>query len=153
VPAGGRGDHLVGDTRRQHRLAPRHGADRLDHLRWRRVFEQKAARSELQGPQHHVVGVEGGEHEDPGRVRLGQQQLGGGQSVLVGHPDVHQHDLGPQLTDHAHGLQAVPGLADEVQVGLATENEAQPGPHHRVVVHDHQSCHDVKPPTAAGRRE
>src|SRR3954470_19508815 len=45
--------------------------------RGRGVFDQEAARARLQRGEHELVGVEGGEDDDRGRVGLGGEQAGG----------------------------------------------------------------------------
>ena len=73
--------------------------DRPDDLRRRRVLEQEAGRARLQRAQDQLVGVEGRQHDHRGRVGLLAQQPGRGDPVDLGHPDVHQHDVGPVAVD------------------------------------------------------
>ena len=53
----------------------------------------------------------------------------------LGHPDVHQDDVGMAAGSLGHGLEPVAGLGDDVDVGLVGEQQPEAGPHHRLVVH------------------
>jgi MMPL family protein len=64
------------------------------------------------GAQDVVVGVEGREDDDLGRVRLRAQQLGGREAVGAWHPDVHQHHVGLALGHRMRDLSTVRGLPD-----------------------------------------
>ena len=57
-------------------------------------------------------------------------------AVELGHPDVEQAHVGPQLAGQRHGLTAVGRLADHLDVGLGVEDHAQPGPDDLLVVGD-----------------
>ena len=68
----------------------------------------------LYGAQRAVdvlVEVERGDHDDPGRLRVGGERAGGLESVEAGHPDVHEHDVGAQPPGERHGVDAVARLA------------------------------------------
>ena len=58
---------------------------------------------------------------------------GGGDPVHVGHPDVHQHDVGLQR-GAAVKLSSVGGLADDVDGGVGGQDHPQSGAHEGVVV-------------------
>ena len=83
-----------------------------------------------------LVGVEGGQHDHPGRVGLGVQRPGRLEAVEHRHPDVHQHDVGAALGAQRHARPAVGGLADDLEVGLAAEHQRERRPDQRVVVDD-----------------
>lgn len=111
----------------------------MEDLRGRRVLEDEPGGSGAQGPQHLFVGVEGGEHDDLGRVRAAPQPLGRRESVRPRHPDVHEDDVRAGAVDERHDLVTVGGLADDLHVLGTAQHEGQPGPHQRVVVDEEQS--------------
>jgi hypothetical protein len=59
---------------------------------------------------------------------------GGGQAIDPGHPDVHQHYVGPQGAGRADGLGAVGGFPDDVDVISEVEDGPQPEPDEVLVV-------------------
>ena len=72
--------------------------------------------------------------------------------VEPGHPDVHQHDVGPQPRRGLEALAAVGGLADDLDVVAAAEHQRQRRPDERVVVdHEHpdararHAAHGIQP--------
>jgi hypothetical protein len=66
-----------------------------------------------------LVDLERREHEHPygGEGLVGGDLTGGGQSVHVGHPYVHQHDVRLRVVGQRHDLLAVRGLADHLEIG------------------------------------
>ena len=68
----------------------------------------------------------------------------------LGHGDVHEDDVGPQLLGQADGLVAVAGLAHDVEA-LVGHRPAQALAQHPVVVGQHQpDGHVVPPPWSVG---
>ena len=59
---------------------------------------------------------------------------GGLDPVEDGHAHVHEHDVGPVELDQAHGVGAVGGLADDLEVVLGLEDHAEPLAQQRLVV-------------------
>ena len=59
---------------------------------------------------------------------------GGGDAVDARHLHVHEHDVGAQLAGQLDGLGAVPGLADDLDVGLDRQDQPEPGADQRLVV-------------------
>src|SRR5436309_14866417 len=108
--------------------------DRADDLRRWGVLEQEAGRAGLQRAQDELVGVEGREHDDGGRVGLRGEQPGGSDAVELRHADVHQDHVGAVEVYRAEHLAAVRGLGDHVEVRGAGEHDPQAGAHERVVV-------------------
>ena len=82
--------------RGQHRFAAGDGVDGVDDVGGCGVFEEEAAGSGAQGGEHVVVEMERGQHDDVGGSGQLVEVFGGGDPVHVGHPDVHQHDVGLQ---------------------------------------------------------
>ena len=65
---------------------------------------------------------------------------------MLGHPDVEQADVGPQLAGERHRLAPVGGLADHLDVGLGVEDHRQPGADELLVVGDeHADGHRAAP--------
>ena len=65
--------------------------------------------------------------------------------MRIGDERMDSHEflsVGPQATCRLDTFDAVACLGDDTQVGLAAEDEGEPGPHHRVVV-DEQQIVDV----------
>ena len=56
------------------------------------------------------------------------------QPVHLGHGHVHDDDIRVGLLDQRHGVQAVAGFADDLQVRVVLENAAEPLADQRVVV-------------------
>ena len=117
-----------------------------------------------QGGEHVVVEMERGQHDDVGRSGQLVEVSGGGDPVHVGHPDVHQHDVGLQRGGCGEGVSSVGGFADDVDGGVGAQDHPQSGAHegvvvdeertgrHRLVVHrDHvRSAETRKWPSAVG---
>src|SRR3954447_21334152 len=95
----------------------------------------------LQRAQDELVGVEGREDDDGGRVGLRGEQAGGSDSVELRHADVHEDDVGAVEVDRAEHLAAVRGLGDHVEVLGAGEHDPQAGAHERVVVDEQDADH------------
>ena len=87
--------------------------------------------------EHLLVGVHRQHHD----LDLGQGRAdlpGGLDAVDLGHRDVHQDDLGPQLVGQADGLLAVTGLTDHVEA-LVDHRPTEPFAQHAMVVGQHQA--------------
>src|SRR5699024_10021731 len=64
-------------------------------------------------------------------------ELGGRlESVEVGHPDVHQHDVDVAGVDGGERVLSVAGLDDDRDVLGAAEDHGEPGTHEGVVIDD-----------------
>ncbi len=59
--------------------------------------------------------------------------------VELGHADVHQDDVGLQPLGLLDRVEAVGGLADDLEVILGVEDHAEPGADERLVVSDQQA--------------
>src|SRR5690606_2390955 len=84
------------------------------------------------GQDDHFDRVEPGVAGDP---------AGGLQPVELGHADVHQHHVGPQLAGERHGPGAVARLAHHLQVVLVAEDRPEPGPYQGLVVGQQHADH------------
>jgi len=91
--------------------------------------------------QDELVGVEGREHEDGGRIGLPGEQACGGDSVEPRHTDVHEDDVGPVEVDRAEYLAAVGGLGHHLEARRAGEHHPQAGAHERVIVDEQDADH------------
>ncbi len=122
-------------------------ADARGELLGRDVLQQEAARARPQRLVDVLVEVEGREHQDAHGLLAGrgQQPPRGLDPVQLGHPDVHQHDVGPQLARLVDGLEPVAGLADDLEIVLGVEDHAEAGAHERLVVGDQQAdAHEAR---------
>jgi hypothetical protein len=105
----------------------------------------------------HVEGLAGvalvGGDEDDGRarLRLPGEPFGHGEPAHLRHLDVEEHHLGAICRDRVARGGAVGALGDEMKIGLAGEQPADPGPRQRLVVHDHRPDRGGHAGAAAGR--
>ena len=101
-------DQAAGDRGREQRAAFGHDADRGHQPLLRCVLEQEAAGPGPQRPEHHLVKVERGEHEHPGR-RAGLPAIRRGRldAVELRHAYIHQHHVGPGARGRGHRLEPV----------------------------------------------
>src|SRR3569833_4168484 len=65
------------------------------------------------------------QHADGRQGLVGGDQPGGGQSVHVGHPHVHEYDVRFHLTRQCHHFLAVRGLPHHLQVGRGVHEYAK----------------------------
>lgn len=140
----------LGDGRLDQRVARRCGTHRGDEARGGRVPEQETGGAGAQGAVDVLELVEGGQDDDRGWVRLSQDLFRRSESVELGLPDVHKHDVGPherRLTDR---LVAVLGLSHDLDVRLGLQDHPEAGAHELLVVGDEDSDHlPILPPHAA----
>lgn len=94
----------------------------------------------MQGGQHHVLGVEGGQGDHGGRVGQPSERRGGLDAGDPGHPQVHQDHVRAVGLDCGDDLVAVGGLTDHVQP-LLLQDPAQQTAHQRVVIHHKDTDH------------
>jgi hypothetical protein len=91
----------------------------------------------LQGSVDVLVKIEHREHEDASVGRcLADDPAGGLDPIETGHADIHQHDVGAQATRLRDRFLSIAGLADNVDVGLALEDQAEAASHQRLIVDD-----------------
>ncbi len=89
--------------------------DSREQLFGRDVLEQEAARAGDECVEYVLVEVEGREHQHAGRVVGGDDPARCLEPVHDGHPDVHQHDVGPRPAGCLDGLRAVVGLSHDAR--------------------------------------
>ena len=149
-------DETAGDAGRDQRVARRDHADRGQDVLQRHVLDQEAARAGPQRGVHVIVIVERGEHDDPGRPGPGaprRDHLGGLDAVHAGHPDVHDHHVGPGLPGELDRLGAGAGLADDVEVRAVGDEHAQARADQRLVVGKYDpNGHGYRPRAVRGHR-
>ena len=109
------------------------GAYGVEELLRTGVLQQEAARAGLEGVEEVVVAVEG-RHDDDVPEVVGDEVAGGLDAVHPRHLDVHQHDVGAGRAGPFDRLEAVGGLADDLDVVLDREDHREARPHHGVVV-------------------
>ena len=148
-------DHPAGDGGREQGLARVHGVDAGHEHLGLHVLEQEPAGACLERVVDVVVHVEGGQHDDLGRdTGVDGELLGRLDPVDARHPDVHQDDVGREVAGPGHGLLAVGGLADHVEVGLDLEDHPEAAPDQRLVVGDQDlSWRRPAPAHAADQRQ
>lgn len=101
-----------------------------------RPLAQEAARAGSEGLYDEVVLLEGGQHEDldSGQVLVLGDQPGGLDAVQLGHPDVHDHDIGTLGPGQPYRLPPVGGLPDDLHVRLCVDEEPERAPEQSLVV-------------------
>lgn len=129
--------------RREHRLAPRRGPDRVRQLAPAQVLEQIAGRPGLHRPQDVAVALVRGQHHDPARQPRRSYPADRLDAPAARHPQVHQHDVRQQFGAQGLGTGAAVGLADHVEVRLGVQHPAQPLPYDGVVVGQQDTDHQV----------
>ena len=129
-------DQPAGDRRREQGVAAGHDADAVRELLGRDVLEQEPGGARAQRVVDVLVEVEGREHQDLRAVAGREHAAGRLDAVELGHADVHQHDVGGELARLLDRLQAVGGLADDVEVVLGVEDHPEARAHERLVVGD-----------------
>ena len=132
-PGGEPFDQPLGDSGVEQRVALRDGADGLDELTGRGVFQQESAGTTAQRGIDLFVEVEGGQDQDLGVLGSGDAP-GGLKPVDSGHADVHEDHVRLFGPDQGDRLLARGRLADDEEVGGGLEDAAQPGAHEFLVV-------------------
>ena len=125
-----------GDGRVEVDLAGVGGADGGGDLLGLGVLEDVAGRAGLEGGGDLLLLDERGHRHDLGLGPLGLDPADRGDAVHVRHQQVHQDDVRLEAAGHRHALGAVGRLADDLDVGLEVEEDAQAHPDDGVVVDD-----------------
>jgi hypothetical protein len=94
----------------------------MANLRPARVFGEVTAGASLQGVYHGSVIRVGGEHDDLGLWHALMQQAGGLDAVTAGHPQVHENDVGEQVSGHGDGLVTITGGAHDFDLRQEAEH-------------------------------
>ena len=117
-------------------------ADRGDDLGVGRLLEHVAARADGERLADVARVVLHREHEHLDALVLVQQRRHDVEAAPVGHRHVHQHQVGIDRARLEDRLARGAGLADDLDVLLALEQQPQPGADDRVVVDDqHANAH------------
>ena len=140
----------LGHLRLHQGVAGLGGPDGGHQVLGRRRLEQEAAGPGPDGGEQVLVEVEGGQHHHLG-VALLDQPPAGLHPVQPGHPDVHEHHVGPEPAGLLDGLEPVGGLPDDLEVVLGLEDQAQAPAHHRFVVGEEQADHCHQSRRSAGQ--
>ena len=107
----------------------------MDDLVTLGILEHIARSASHQHLAYRSLLLESGERHDLERGMQGFQAARGLDAVHLWHPDVHQHDVGRQLVDELDRLDAVRGLADDLEV-FAAQQGGERTTEAVVVVHD-----------------
>ena len=129
-------DHAAGHTGREERLAARDEAHRGQQVDRLGVLHEESAGAGAERLEDVLVEREGREDHDPdgGEAGVGGDLAGGGETVELGHADVHQDDVGLLLARERERLAAVARLADHPDVVLGVEEGAEAAADERLVV-------------------
>src|SRR5690606_3656326 len=132
--------HLAHEPRLRPRveahLAPRRRPHGLEELVRPRLLQHVAGRAGLDDVDDEAVLQHRRQRHDLGVGEAAPDLARGLDAVHHRHQQVHDDDVGPQLLYQRQRLLAVPGLADDLEVGLEPEGEPQASPDHRVVVYE-----------------
>ena len=109
-------DQASGSPRGQHRVARGHLPDGGDEVAGRGVLEQEPVGARLEGRKTYSSAAKVVSTMTAGPVGRSSSR-GGGEAVEPRHPDVHEHDVGPQLGRRRHGLARRRRPPDDLQVG------------------------------------
>jgi hypothetical protein len=110
--------------------------DGAHHLLWGGALHQVAAGAGAQCGKNALVVLGHGQDQHPGPGPPVGEPPGGGEATDVRHRQVHDDDVGVELLGQPQGLRAGGRLADDDEIRLPAEDEAQALPEHRVVVGD-----------------
>ena len=98
-------------------------------------LQQKSARAGTNRVEDVLVIFEGCQDDDARRQRRPGEKLPRRlQSVDLGHPDIHEHDVGCQTTGDVDRFLARTGLTHHVNVGLGPKDHLEARPHERLIV-------------------
>jgi len=87
------------------------------------------------------VEVEGGQDDDTRARAGGREPSRGFDPVELRHPHVHEDHVGVETECELHGLGAVLGLPDDVNVVSRLEDHPEPTPDERLVVGEESPNH------------
>src|SRR5918996_1113478 len=141
-------DQPARDRGREQGVAAVDDADRLQKLLARGVFEEESGGAGTQGAEDVLVEVEGREHEHARRrlVSCAREPRGALDAVHLGHGDVHEDHVRPQLACPLDRLGAVARLADDLKVVLRLQEEPEAGPDELLVIDQQQPDAHLSPP-------
>ncbi len=135
-------DEPAGGGRGEDALAGGHHPDAVQQFAGVHVLEEETGGAGAQCVEDVRVEVEGGQHQDTGRVLPAGDDPGGGDAVQFGHADVHEDHVGCQFPGEAYRLGAVGGLADDRHVLLGVDHGGESRPYDALVVDDqHPEAH------------
>ena len=129
-------EQLGGHHRREQRLAVEDAADAGRDLLGRHVLEEVAVGAGAHRLEEVGLVVGARQHEDAGRGHALLDDPAGLDAPALGHADVHDDDVGNDLLGLVDRLDAVGGLADDLDALLDREDGLQAPAVERVVVDD-----------------
>jgi hypothetical protein len=110
----------------EERVAACDGSNGVGELGGRCVLEHEATGARRERLEDVFVEVEGRQHEDTGGVLAPRDQSARGlDAVHARHPDIHDHDVGLELSRPGEGLLAVGSLADHLEIVLRVEHRTE----------------------------
>ncbi len=129
----------MGDGGVEQRLSRGHRAHRRHQFPGWGVLQQEPAGTGPQRGEDVLVGIEGGQHDDPGGAAGRDQPAQRLDPVEVGHAHVHQHDVGLRVLDHLYRGQTVSGFTHHLDVGFLVQDHGEAGTDEVLVVDDHDA--------------
>jgi len=112
---------------------------RLAQLRDRRALGHVAGGACADGLHEAVLVLAGGDDEDPGLGKLVAQAGQDAQAVQPRHAEIEHQNVGAHFLDDRDRLDAVSGLADNLDVRSGLQRFHEGGEHQGKVVGDHDS--------------
>ena len=124
------------DRRVEQRPSGRHGSHGVDELARADPLQDVARRAGVDRVEQRLGVRVAGEHDDRRAAELGGDGATGVDPRPVRHPDVHHHDVGPELPRQPHGLVARGRTGHDREPRLGVEQRGQADADHLVVVGD-----------------
>src|SRR5262249_48501776 len=118
-------EQLLRDRRAEKRVAAARFADRLDEIGGGGLLHQVARRAERGELVHILVVAVGRQHEQLAGQALVNDLSRRLEPVELRHRDVHDDDVRQEFLRELHGLAAVLGLADDLDVGFGGQQGAE----------------------------
>ena len=112
---------------------------RLAQLRDRRALGHVAGGARSDGLDEGVLVLAGGDDQGAGVGKLVAQACQDAQAVQPRHAEIEHQDVGTRLLDDRERLDAVGGLADNLDVRIALQRFHEGHEHQGKVVGDHDS--------------
>src|SRR5512132_243054 len=143
-------DQPPGDRWRQKGIAGGDDPYRRHQLLRRSVLQKEPAGAGAERIVNVLVEIERREDQDLGGPVLGGDPTRRLDAVHRGHPHVHHDDVGTLPGERTYRVGAVDRLADDLDVLLGVEDQAEPAAHQRLIVGDHDPDRHDDPSCASG---
>lgn len=131
--------------------AARDGAQRAEQVLQAAALDDVAAGPGAQGRAHELGRAVHRQHQHAAARRGSAQPADGLAAVATGHREIEQDYVGLEHRGLADGVEAVAGLTDHLDVGLAGQEHPQPGAHDRVIIAEQDPNHRPNRSTRAAK--